>query len=243
MAPTGNTQSSRSKRKLSQTPKDDSTPLGKQRTISQLFTSSEQKRSRERASLEFSPDSKRRKLRPTKDPATPLPPPRKVASAESMYNFPSSRSSCNGGVIDLTKSPTGPRTRRVSSGGRMDKFTPYTGAKKLIVKNLRTTPRSDPGQYCNHIADQIDSALTSTFNNERLALSNEELYRGVENVCKLGKATQLAQRLFQRCKEHITGEVKQSLVSRVGEKDVDVVRSVLAAWSLWNKQLVRSSLC
>jgi len=85
--------------------------------------------------------------------------------------------------------------------------------------------------------------LTSTFNNERLALSNEELYRGVENVCKLGKATQLAQRLFQRCKEHITGEVKQSLVSRVGEKDVDVVRSVLAAWSLWNKQLVRSSLC
>lgn len=203
----------------------------RQPTLSEHIASSELKRSAE----ELSPTSKRRKLDlAEKGLHTRI-------TSNSMYSFGTPDS----GPIDLTASPSpSPRARRVSGATPLSVKnglnTPSFGAKKLVVKNLRRTPKSDPDNYCYKTTEQLDAALTAIFIGERPALSNEELYRGVENVCKLGKAADLAKRLENRCKGHVAGTVKERLAGNANSKNTQVLREVVAAWKTWERQFVGS---
>ena len=82
------------------------------------------------------------------------------------------------------------------------------GPKKLIVKNLKPTPRHDPEKYFNQVWGQVDTALTTIFAEDTAKYSLEELYRGVENVCRQNWAAELSKRLRTRCTEHITTTIK-----------------------------------
>lgn len=200
-----------------------------QGTISQHFANSELKRH----AAELSPSSKRQKLEQSKKAQQPR------ISAGNMYNF----GTTNGTSIDLTtSSPPSPKARRISGATPLSMQnglnTPSFGAKKLVVKNLRKNSKSDPNNYCTQTIEQLDTALTAIFTGQRPALSNEELYRGVENVCKLGKAPELAKVLEKRCKGHVAGAVRDGLVGRAHEKSLEVLRAVVMAWKGWEKQLV-----
>jgi len=154
-----------------------------------------------------------------------------------MYSFPSTAS-----VVDLAASPTSPRVRRPSSNTRPNIFAPQTGAKKLVVKNLRTITKTDPDRFCAKTLAQLDDAITSIFADQRPAFSNEELYRGAENICKLGRAESLARRLEERCITHIMESVRKPLLVKAGKANVEVLRAVLSAWTTWLRQMVLATV-
>ncbi|KAI9716272.1 MAG: hypothetical protein M1812_005497 [Candelaria pacifica] len=239
------------KRKLSQQQSftSDSSSEPKQKTISELFSPSKIRPpgSEPHTALkgvQQSPASKRTKhntfaLNQSFREEVP-----KVLPPGKMYNFTSS-SPNPGSIIDLTGSPASspskpsPSTERRNSTVRVASFTPHTGARKLVVKNLRKTPRVDPDHYFNQVVGQLDSALTAIFNHEKIPHSMEELYRGVENLCRQGRAPALYVRLSQRCKDYVSSSLKEPLLAKAStSKNVDVVRMALGAWSTWNTQLM-----
>lgn len=229
---------SRTKRKES--PLVDATPTSKQQTLSQLFSSVEKQRTLDGKESSLSPSGgKRRRLSPrSHDRASQLQHslPTRPASVENMYSFPSTAP-----AIDLSTSPTSTKVRRPSSNTRPNVFAPQIGAKKLVVKNLRTITKTDPDRFCTRTNVQLDEAITAIFAGDRPGFSNEELYRGAENICKLGKAESLATKLQERCNTHILEEVRQPLLAKAGQSNVEVLKVVLPAWTSWLKQMVRMS--
>lgn len=163
---------------------------------------------------------------------------------DKMYNF--SNPAGQGGrskpfAFSCPDNYTAPTTKVPSYDGSStpSNFTPHAGAKKLVVKNLRSMPRLDQHQYFTKVWSQLDEALTSIFQDQKAKHSLEELYRGVENVCRQGKAQMLAQKLQERCKGYITGRVLQSILAKCSTgDDVEVLRAAEAAWSTWNSRLV-----
>ncbi|KZF26715.1 nuclear pore complex subunit Nup192 [Xylona heveae TC161] len=224
---------------------DGQTPPSKQRTISELFSPSTQSSRKVDSDREALPSSKRVKLShaaalassPTAKAAGLLP-------AEKMYKFNSSNSASNN-VIDLTKphssgSSAAPAAPKKPNGVvRPSNFTPHTGAKRLTIKNLRKTPRIDPDQYFAKIWGQLDTALTAIYNKEKVSQSLEELYKGVENLCRQDRAANLYGKLCERCKDHVMNNLREPLIAKAKHsKDVDLLRAVLDSWAAWNGQLM-----
>ena len=156
---------------------------------------------------------------------------------DDMYNFTSSKPKTNG-FIDLTKSPS-PEKRKPSFSAQRTTFNPHQGPKKLVVKNLRTTPRIDPQQYLEKVWEQENAALDSIFRSEKEPYSLEELYKGSENVCRQGKAAELYERVRDKCSEHLSSTVRRRLEDNSqGSSSVETLRGFIRAWLTWKKQLV-----
>jgi len=217
-------------------------PPARQQSIHQILKSHESKRaSEELETPEASPNSKKRKiLQGDKDRNNSSQSPVKPVSKASMYNFSSSRGS-GSAVVDLTKSPVSSpnhRSRRISVTARVDTSNLNGAPKRIIVKNLRDTPRSDPNQYLINTFKGIDEALTALFKDRQPSWSNEELYRGAENLCKLGKAKELWKIVQESCKKHVAEDFRSNLVVRAQEGNVEVLEAVLDAFTIWNAQRV-----
>ncbi|KAL8938653.1 MAG: hypothetical protein Q9211_003104, partial [Gyalolechia sp. 1 TL-2023] len=113
-----------------------------------------------------------------------------------------------------------------------------TGPKKLVVKNLRKTPRSDPEKYFNDVWAKLDSALSAILRNEKVSCSNEELYRGSENLCRQGRAAPLFKNLCENCRQGISNQFQKPLVSQLSElDDIGILRANIEAWDAWNARL------
>lgn len=236
---------SHSKRKSSQPSLQAFESYTPQRTIADLLGgSTKQSQGIDSGIHEGSPSAKRVKHNQAYTKAiTPSLAP-EVIPPEKMYNFPTSSAKSND-VIDLTTSPTAspsksPQVLRKTNGiVRPTNFTPHTGAKRLVVKNLRKTPRGSQDQYLNQVWEHLDAALTAIYRWEKVPHSLEELYKGVEHLCRQDKAPEIYSRLCERCRQYVSGELKEPLVTRARvSTDVDVLRAVVAAWSTWNTQLV-----
>jgi nuclear pore complex protein Nup205 len=222
----------------------DRTPRARQhKPITEHFSSSQ-----DTFEAEDAPRSSLKRAKRDHSPSTPSQRLSKATgnSLASMYRFPSSRPTPNGvnGVVDLTgssptNSPQSPmRNKSLVARDRPLAFTPYQGPKKLVVKNLRTVPRSDPEQYFEKVWGQLDSSLTAIFKNERPPHSCEELYRGAENVCRQGKAAETYKRLRERCTTFMSQSMKEELRSKAQESsDIDVLKAFVGAWMKWSSQL------
>ncbi|KAI5812658.1 Cullin family-domain-containing protein [Pyronema omphalodes] len=112
-----------------------------------------------------------------------------------------------------------------------------TGAKRLQIRNLKKPMKNSPDGYFNTTWQKLDTALTAIFNKERITYSLEELYRGVENVCRGGKAPEMFELLKERCDQYIAGSLRNKILHQVDEDVVQVVRIVDSAWNQWQKQL------
>ena len=155
-----------------------------------------------------------------------------------MYSFTSTRPRSNGAVtnvIDLTASP-GNSPKKLPSRPRPN-LHPELGVKKIQVKNLRTVTRTDPRQYFTTVWDKLDKSLTAVYNGEKVAYSLEELYKGVENVCRQQHAEELNSKLENRARTHVKDAVRKSLLDRIDGSNVDVLRNVVDAWAAWATQM------
>ena len=207
-----------------------------QPSIQQHFYNSEHKKTTHSSS----PESKRRKL----DSETPTSPGSQNVPVTSMYNFGSTRPSSQ----DLSNQHgDNPKPRRTSNATTLSmQSAPGSnslGPKKFVIKNLKSPNASKPNTYISETMAEIENALIAIFDNRRPAKSNEELYKGTENLCKLGSAPDLAKVLDQKCKEHIATRIQPGLAQRADDKDVDVLRAVVEAWKVWYKQTVSTQGC
>lgn len=185
--------------------------------------------------LNSSPNFKRSRLSPSPSRSSPTNKP------EKMYNFsgspPSNRAAFAQGAPGSNASPV--KSQPLNGNARQNNFNPHTGARKLVVKNLRTGSRLNQESYFDKVWSQLDAALSAIFDGRKPDTSLEELYKGAENVCRQGRAGALAQQLQKRCKEHVGQKLRDNLATRAaGGNDVDTLRAVVEAWSTWHSRLV-----
>ncbi|EDN05953.1 hypothetical protein HCAG_02556 [Histoplasma mississippiense (nom. inval.)] len=170
--------------------REDQSP--KQTTITDLFENGGNNISKNGRG-ELLPPSTKRVRRDISHPTSSLStsdPTHQPISVEKMYTFPQnntdSKSPTGGtGLNSSPKSNGAPRqagSRAFNYMTRPSSFTPHTGAKKLVVKNLRAIPRLDQDRYLEKVWSQLDSALTAVLADQKPEQSLEELYRGAENV-------------------------------------------------------------
>lgn len=175
-------------------------------------------------------------------------------SPETLPTSPNNMYSFAGNVIDLTSSPprkggrggTGSQQWRLSGTNNNTKMpaassphsTPSQASKKLVVKNLKQTPKHDPEQYLNQVWTQVDAALTTIFADDTNKYSLEELYRGVENVCRQNFAAELSKRLRARCADHVTKVIRPRLLKSKEGTPAEIVAKTVDEWLRWRKQNV-----
>ncbi len=215
-----------------------------QPTISELFATSKHKLTGQEVEdlIEPSPNKRLKRDQSSSLALDSAETPLRTMQQEEMYSsFPTARAK-KPDIIEISDddSPLKTALPRSKPNGvvRPKNVTNQAGLKKLVVKNLRKTPRADPDQYYKHVWDQLDAALSAIFANEKVPYSMEELYRGVEILCRQDRAPSLYTKLCDKCKQ-VTARMEQPLMeaSRTGN-NVDVLRTVVEAWSAWNAQLV-----
>lgn len=206
-----------------------------QRTISELL--SKNKHSHESLPPSSSPTSKRSRLSVSPSrPSSIIP-----VSPNKMYNFSGSPPKNGNAFVRTVPGPNAAsaKSQTFNANTRQNNFNPNVGAKKLVVKNLRTGPRANHEPYFDKIWAQLDGALTNIFEGKQPSVSLEELYKGAENICRQDRATLLAKKVQDRCKEYVSGKLRDNLVTRTGGgTDVDTLRAVIDAWSSWHSRLV-----
>ena len=148
-------------------------------------------------------------------------------------------------VVDLTGSPSPTPTRStqvrrtIGSAVRPTSTAPNGGPKKLVVKTLKTVPKTDPERFYNDTWKRLDAALSAIFDEAALPCSNEELYRDVQSLCRQGRAPSLYKQLREKCKLNVMGKVAEPLLQYASTAtSVQLLDAVVKAWSTWKTHLV-----
>ena len=235
-AKVGGSEAIEQKKRKQSNPTEAKPELYPQKTISELFATSKQGVK----SLEGDGASHSKRLKHSHSAtgvdstSTPM----QALRSEDMFKFPSPKSRQNSDFVDLTRSPSSSPVKNRVNGIRPTTIGPRTGTKKLEVKNLKTVVKADPDEYYNTVWKRLEVSLQAIFAEEKLPYSNEELYRGVEIVCRQGKAAGLYEKLKTSCSGNVLHNFKEPLIQIPdNENAVIVLRSVVRAWSRWNKQL------
>jgi cullin-4 len=165
-------------------------------------------------------------------------------STADMYHFPSKRADIPGSadVVDITSSADNSPAKANGRRNSMRKAAPSMhangGPKRLLVKNFKPTRKVDPKVFLDQTWEKMERALDTIFAQGTIDFSLEELYRGVENVCRQGMARDVKDRLVAKCKEYIGGPLKAKVKESMGRGNVETLRATLQAWAVWNEQVV-----
>lgn len=122
-------------------------------------------------------------------------------------------------------------------------FQPHAGAKKLVIKNLRTSAPAQSasvGQYYEQTWKSLGEALSDVFAGRQPSQPYERLYRGVEDLCRHGEGERLGQWLHDKCQTYMEKEALPQIhrdAAGHGEDNVAMLRVVLDHWKRWSKQL------
>lgn len=129
-------------------------------------------------------------------------------------------------IIDLTEKPSA--------------FQPYSGAKKLVIKNLRAPicREAQVEEYYARTEKDLEEALEAIFADRRPAVPLERLYRGVEDVCRRGGAAKVYRLLKERIDRHLQLVVLPRIRRTGGQSNIEMLRSVRGEWNVWNAQTI-----
>jgi cullin-4 len=215
------------------------------KTIQDLFNT--QSKPNAAAAVPLSPTKKRtrRESSPiaSTEVATPPGPAGNMSTAD-MYHFPSKRVDLAGAadVVDITSSPDNSPAKNNGQRNGMRKVAPNMhtngGPKRLLVKNFKPTRKVDPQVFLDQTWQKIEKALDTIFAQGTINFSLEELYRGIENVCRQGLAKDVKEKLVAKCREYVGGSLKTKVKESLGRGNVEVLRATLQAWAVWNEQVV-----
>ena len=204
------------------------------KTIKELFTTQSKPHAATAAPL--SPTKKRSRREPEREgegegektPASSM-------STADMYHFSSKR-------VDMTASPDSSHSHTNTTTGTR-KTAPNMhatgGPKRLLVKNFKPTRKVDPKAFLDQTWRKIDAALYTIFAHAAVDFSLEELYRGVENLCRQRMAKDVCERLVAKCTHYVGASLTAKVQESLGRGNVDVLRAALQAWGVWNEQMVR----
>ncbi|CAN8096719.1 unnamed protein product [Discula destructiva] len=119
-------------------------------------------------------------------------------------------------------------------------FTPMSGARKIVIKNLRasSTRAADVESYYERTRADVGAALSCILVGARPRLPLESVYRGVEDLCRHGEGDSLYKMVKKRCAEYLDSVVL-SKIREVGvSSDIAVLQSVLDEWATFSKTLI-----
>lgn len=180
------------------------------------------------------------KFHEAQDPASP---PSKRLKLE--HPITTDTMAMNQEVVDLTESP--PSTQFSSAQSQNNsvrvakpkQLSSHLGPKKIVIKNLRDVPRADPNHYFDQVWSQLDAALSAIFRDVEVPYSLEDLYKGVENLCRQDRGFSLYKKLSEKCKNELTSQLKYPVTEEAQNiTDTAVLQAVAGAWSAWNTRLV-----
>jgi cullin-4 len=220
-----------------------------EKTIKDLFTT--QSKPHAASAVPLSPTKKRtrRGSSPIASRTEATTSPASMSTAD-MYHFPSKRADIPGSadVVDISSSPdNSPARLNAQRSNGMRKVAPNmhanAGPKRLLVKNFKPTRKVDPKVFLDQTWQKIEKALDTIFAQGTIDFSLEELYRGVENVCRQGMARDVQDRLVAKCKLYVGGPLKARVKESLGRGNVETLRATLMAWATWNEQVVSLAVC
>lgn len=216
-----------------------------EKTIKELFTT--QSKPHVAAAAPLSPTNKRtrRESSPVAgSEGAPPPAPSGNMSTAEMYHFPSKRANIAGKaeVVDISSSPDNSPAKANGQRNGVRKVAPNmhanSGPKRLLVKNFKPTRKVDPKVFLDQTWQKIEKALDTIFQQGNIDFSLEELYRGVENVCRQNMAKEIKDRLVIKCRDYVGSSLKAKVKESLSRTNVDVLRATLQAWAVWNSQVV-----
>ncbi|KAM7204013.1 Cullin domain containing protein [Naviculisporaceae sp. PSN 640] len=163
-------------------------------------------------------------------------------------------------LIDLTGDhhSSGHNTPATASGGfgkmpmnynmqsqnqQQQKLPHRIGARKLVVKNLRTSiPQRDAStnEYYTSRKQELDDAINDIFTrNQTTTHSMDRIYRGVEDLCRRGGYKELSEDLTKKCEDYLASDKVGGRIKSQAAKgdDVALLRVVLGLWAEWSEQL------
>jgi cullin-4 len=220
------------------------------KTIKELFTT--QSKPSTAAAVPLSPTKKRTRRESSPIASTEIATPPGLTGSMStadMYHFPSKRADTarDADIVDMTSSPDNSPAKTSGQRNGMRKTGPNMhangGPKRLLVKNFKPIRKVDPRVFLDQTWQKMDRALDTIFAQGAIDFSLEELYRGVENVCRQGMAKDVRERLVAKCSDYVGGSLQAKVKESVGRGHVQVLRATLQAWAVWNAQVVsRSSM-
>ncbi|KAF2900446.1 hypothetical protein ILUMI_05741 [Ignelater luminosus] len=104
--------------------------------------------------------------------------------------------------------------------------------KKLVIKNLKSVP-TIPDNYLNTEWSKLEKSVQAIHNSQPLENSLEELYRSVENLCKLNYGGDLYDHLCMLTNNH----VKNSLLPSIS-REIDFLGTMNYTWVTFCRQTV-----
>lgn len=211
------------------------------KTIKELFNT--QSKPNLASAAPLSPTSKRTRRDSSPIASTEItasPPSISSMDTADMYTFPSKKSAMpnNAEVVDLTSSPDKMNGQRNGMRKAAPNMHANSGPKRLVVKNFKPIRKVDPRAFLDQTWQKIEKALDTIFEQGDIDFSLEELYRGVENVCRQNMAKDIKERLIAKCKDYVGDNLKAKVKDSLSRTSVDVLRTTLQAWALWNSQMV-----
>ena len=93
----------------------------------------------------------------------------------------------------------------------------------------------DPKVFLDQTWQKLDKALDTIFRQGDIDFSLEELYRGVENICRQNMAKEIKERLILKCKDYVGARLKAKVKESLARTNVDVLRATLQAWTTWKQ--------
>lgn len=144
--------------------------------------------------------------------------------------------------VNMNNSVATPPKPRVVDLTHVSKFAPHKGAKRLVVKNLKSAPSQNVEDYYSKVWRDLDSALSSIFNGEQTSSPLEVLCRGVEATCRRGKAQELFVHLRDHSRSHMEKQLLPKIQADVGAGSIGALRTVHKYWKVWHKQTVSERL-
>ncbi|KAF3903499.1 Cullin-4A [Dactylellina cionopaga] len=153
---------------------------------------------------------------------------------DMLASSPPARSNNAG---DLTKSSPA-KGKQVY--GQPSALPPKNGAKKILVKNFKQKPSGVPEEWVNKTLNVLDGALAAVFedkDDKDRGVSSEEIYQGCQSLCRAGKAPLIHERLKSRCKEHVSGPLRDGISSHSNRTDEYLVQVIESAWKKWQERL------
>lgn len=140
--------------------------------------------------------------------------------------------------MSRTATTTGLRKVVIDLTRPQSNFQPHAGAKKLTIKNLRTTPRNDVEAFYDRTWTEVKAALQSVFEGMSPATPLEILCRGVEQLCKNGLSKNMADHLRDASKTYLENKLLPQVEKHAGTTNVEALRAVYRFWTIWNSQSV-----
>lgn len=124
---------------------------------------------------------------------------------------------------------------------RPSAFQPNSGARKLVIKNLRPpnpAREAKVAQYYQQQEGELVLALDAILAGRTPATPFERLFRAVEDLCRRGDAERVYRALKERIENHVYNQIMPRIQNEGGNSTFLTLQSIQAHWSRFNSQMV-----